>query len=192
MSFEGHPGVDPTKLRLRDAKPEVERIEISGKGVTSVMWPRQGGYSSQSPAAAPSSVDEGKAGEPSETIRATYEALELPGTISDYHFKLLAAYEALWSHRRKRPELLSELERMLLLDIELVSRHGKSLLFEPDREALMPRVPAFDKLIALYEDEGFVHEALAIAQMATAAGQNASHEARLSQRLANLEAEDRE
>jgi hypothetical protein len=56
----------------------------------------------------------------------------------------------------------------------------------------MPRVPAFDKLIALYEDEGFVHEALAIAQMATAAGQNASHEARLSQRLANLEAEDRE
>jgi len=49
--------------------------------------------------------------EPSEVIRSLYEALELPGTVPDYHFKMLATCAALWAVRKPRPDLLEELEK---------------------------------------------------------------------------------
>ena len=190
VAYQGHPDIDRRKLPQHNAKPQVETFDIDGEKHTSVMWRTRDGYSSQSPAAAWSSIDDPQVAEPEDVIRSMYEALELPGTVSDYHFKLLNACGALWSRRKRRPEFLPELEKILLLDISLVGLHGDSLMFEQDGGPVMPGVPAFDQLISLYEGDGFIHEALAIAKLATAAGQGSSDEERLAERLVELEAED--
>jgi hypothetical protein len=191
VAYTGHPGVERTKVRGYNAKPKVEIFEIGSGKHTSMMWRMpEGGYSSQSPASAWSSSGDPRNAEPADIIRSLYEALELPGTVADYHFKMLGTCSTLWSLRKQRPELLPELEKILLLDIALIEAHGDSLAFEHNGEHRMPRVPAFGQLISLYEHEGFVHEALEIAKLATAAGQGPSDEERLSERLAKLQAED--
>ena len=103
---------------------------------------------------------------------------------------MLGTCGILWSLRKRQPEVLLELEKILLLDITLVEAHGERLAFEHNGEQRMPRVPAFEQLISLYEREGFVHEALAIAKLATAADQGSADEERLSDRLAELTAQD--
>lgn len=191
VAYAGHPDVERTKVRGYNAKPKVETLDVGGETLKSVMWKTpDGGYSSQSPASAWSSSGDPRTADPSDVIRTLYEALELPGTVADYHFKMLATCGALWSFRKQRPDLLAELEKILLLDVSLIKAHGYSLAFEHNGEHRMPRVPAFDQLISLYEHEGFVHEALAIAKLATATGQGSADEKRLSERLAQLEAED--
>jgi hypothetical protein len=191
LTYAGHPDVERTKVRGYDAKPKVESFNFDGEKTISVMWRmRGGGYSSQSPAAAWSSSGDPRTAEPSKIIRSLYEALELPGTIADYHFQMLATCAALWALRKERPELLVEFEKILLLDISLVGVHGESLAIEHDGERRMPGIPAFSQLISLYEQEGFIHEALAVAKLATAADQGSGDEQRLSERLAELEAED--
>jgi hypothetical protein len=190
VAYPGHPDIDRRKLPQHNVKPEIETFDVGGEKHTSVMWQTRDGYSSQSPAAAWSSVDDPRVAEPEDVLRSMYEALELPGTVSDYHFKLLNACAALWSRRKRRPEVLPELEKILLLDISLVGLHGHSLMFEHEDGRVMPGVPAFDQLISLYEGDGFIHEAIAIAKLATAAGQGSSDEERLAERLVELEAED--
>jgi hypothetical protein len=191
IGYTGHPDVDRTKVPGYDTKPDITTFDVGEKKHVSVMWPmRDGGHTSQSPASAWSSHGDARTAEPEDVIRSLYEALELPGTISDYHFKMLGTCGVLWSLRKRRPDLLSELERILLLDVSLIQAHGESLVFEHNGDRHMPRVPAFDQLIALYEREGFVHEALAVAKLAMAADQGSADEERLLERLAELQAED--
>ena len=62
-------------------------------------------------------------------IRRLYEALALPGILSDYHFAIMGTCAAIWLQRREFPELLVDFEQLCLLDIRIVA------CFDNDREA---------------------------------------------------------
>ncbi len=190
VAYEGHPDVDRRKLPQHDAKPSMESFVFDGRTQRSLSWKTHEGSNSRSPAAGWAGGDDPRNTSAAQLLRRLYEAIELPGTISDYHFAMLGAYQELWSRRRREPEILPELEKILLLDIALVEAHPKSITFDTQGEKFVPRVPAFEYLVALYEREGFLHEALEIAKRAVKAGQGSSDEERLSERIAVLDAED--
>jgi hypothetical protein len=189
VGFEGHPDVDRRALPQYNVKPTVNTFEFDGKTHRSLSWKTRDGSTSQSPAAAWASSDLDSL-EGDQVIRRMYQAVELPGTVSDYHFAMLGTYQLLWARRNREPELLPELERIMLLDISLVEAQSASIAFEVQGETTMPSVPAFHHLVSLYEREGFFHEALDIAKRAVKAGQSSADEERLIEQIAQLEAED--
>jgi hypothetical protein len=189
LRYQRRPDIDPRKLPGYGAKPRRETYSYpDGQKLVSLMWDTSGGGStSQSPAAAwASSIRDGH--DWPQVLRRTYEALELPGTASDYHFALLAAYQALWKLRRKDPELLPELERLCQLDIGLLEARPR-IVVEDERASAL-RVPAFEFLVHLYEEEGFLDDALSIAQRGKALGQGDQDIARLQARIQDLRAEN--
>jgi len=190
ITYKGHPDVDRRTLPQHNAKPSVESFVFDGRTQRSLSWKTESGSTSRSPAAGWSGGDDPRKTSAPQLLRRLYEAIELPGTISDYHFAMLGVYQVLWAHRKREPEILPELEKILLLDISLVEAHPKSITFDTQGEKFVPHVPAFEYLVALYEREGFLHEALDIAKRAVKAGQDSSDEERLTERIAVLDAED--
>jgi hypothetical protein len=190
VDYAGHPNVDRRELPHHNTKPFIERFEFDGRTREALLWKLGAGLTSQSPAAARLSSD-ARDDTVAGRVRRLYEALELPGTVADYHFALLGTYEAMWAQRRRQPELLPELEQILLLDVRLVEAQADRIASDRQGERMMPRVPAFARLVSLYEREGFLHEALAIAKLAARFDQGSADEERLEARLAQLEAEDR-
>jgi hypothetical protein len=190
MAYAGHPDIDRRRLPDHDAKPSVESFVFDGNTQRSLSWKTSDGSTSQSPAAGWRTEEEPRKIPSSRIFRRLYEALELPGTASDYHFAMLGAYESLWSRRKREPEILTELEKILLLDVSLFEAYGESIGHVVQGEKFVPRVPAFQYLITLYEREGFLHEALDIAKRAAKAGQDPSDEQRLTERIAEVQAED--
>jgi hypothetical protein len=121
-------------------------------------------------------------------LQRLYETLELPGIASDYHFALLSAYESLSSHARRQPELYEDLEKLFLLDIALVERLPMTV--RDDRDASPFHAPAFARLVNLYERNGLLDEALAIAQRAAESGHGTELLEQMQERIAALRAED--
>ena len=120
-----------------------------------------------------------------------YEILELPGVIPDYHFAVQACAEALYKIRHEEPSALEICERLFLLDIELVEAYPEMLEYDEYEPGQVIRVPAFERLIRLYETEGYLHEALEVAGRAVDSRQDLSRKLEeLRERLAALEAED--
>jgi hypothetical protein len=191
VRYEGYPNVDRRKLPQHNAKPSISRFEFDGQVHQSLLWTTRAGSTSQSPAAGWPGAGDSRKDTVAGRIRRVYEALELPGKVADYHFALLGTYEGLWTRRKREPELLPELEKILLLDISLVKAQPDRIAFDQQGEKVMPRVPAFHYLITLYEREGFLHEALEVASLAAMFGQGSEDEERVAARLAQLEAEDR-
>lgn len=190
VAYKSHPAVERTKLPQHNAKPKVESYDFDGRTHRSLSWKTRDGSTSQSPAAGWRTDDDPRKTASSDLLRGLYEALELPGTIADYHFALLGTYQGLWARRKREPELLPELEQLLLLDVALVEAHPDAIAHEIQGEKLTPHVPAFHLLVSLYEREGFLHEALDIAKRGAAVGQGADDMDRVAERLAALEAED--
>jgi len=160
-------GIDRGRLRGVNAKPRIERYRSVLDGTThvSAMW----GDTSQSPAAAhgDAAADAGRPrneAELNKRLRGAYEALELPGSAHDYHFKLLGAYQTLWSSRTLAAWALNEVERLCLIDIELIEAHP----LDPGEDFDLREVgqPAFNQLIQLYQREGYLREAIQIAERA--------------------------
>jgi hypothetical protein len=182
VNYAGHPDIDRTKLPGHCAKPRIQTLSFGGETHVSAMWNLpDGGATSQSPAAGWSSTD--LRGSPAGFVRRVYEALELPGAASDYHFALLRAYEELWSMRRGEPEILAELERLCLLDIALVEARPEIIGYTGAAKGVASRVPAFEHLVFLYEGEGFLKDALDIARRAAACGQGTQDVERLEARI---------
>ncbi|MGI8837496.1 MAG: hypothetical protein ACR2H4_12790 [Pyrinomonadaceae bacterium] len=173
--------VDRTRLAGHDAIPKKARFEFHGRVHESMHWPTKDGSTSASPA----KTWETKplAGETTgqTALRQLREALELPGTLTDYHFAIQHGHDELRANAREEPWILEEVERLCWLDIKLIEQYPETITVEPitiqDEElaklATERRgerrffgVSAFHQLIGLYEREGYLREALEVATIA--------------------------
>jgi hypothetical protein len=189
LGYRGHPNVDRRRLPGHDTRPRVDRFDFDGTLHSSLNWPTAEGSASQSPVSARCSFDDPRHATAVDVLRQIYEALELPGTAADYHFALLRSYEVLWSRFREQPDLLPELEQLLLLDIALVEARPDILQMGGENETFWAGVPAFHHLVRLYEREGYLEDALAIARRGAPLRQGGDDLRRLEQRVATLSAE---
>lgn len=189
VGYPGHPTVDRRSLPGHDIKPQVDTCEIDGTPHRSISWPTAEGSTSQSPASAWCSSDDPQHTTVADVLRRIYEAVELPGTAADYHFALLHSYRILWSRFRQRAEILPELECLCLLDLALVESRPDILRMGGEDETFWASVPAFHYLIRLYEFEGYVEDALAIARRGSALRQGDDDVQRLEQRVAAIQSE---
>jgi hypothetical protein len=182
-------GVRRPALPTRFLRPEKHRSEWDGKRHEYLTWQTEDGETSASPAHRWPPESDTRDRSPDLILQRLCETLDLPGVASDYHFALLSAYEALASHARRSPELYEEVERLCLLDITLVERVPR-VIRDDDPSLPTFRVPAFDILVTLYERNGLLDDALAIAQRANAAGQGGGYIEEIEERVATLRAED--
>ncbi len=190
VGYRGHPNVDRRRLPGYDLQPQIDTFDFDGMRHRSLSWPTAEGSTSQSPASAWCSFDEPRHATAADVLRRIYEVLELPGTAADYHFALLQAYEILWSQFRQQPEILAELERLCLLDIALIESQAAILQMGGEDGTFWARVPAFHYLIRLYELEGYVEDALAIARRGAALRQGDDDVQRFEERAAALQGEN--
>jgi len=173
--------VDRTRLAGHDAIPKIERYEFDGRVHESMSWPMEGGSTSASPAKTweTKPLERETAGQTA--LRQVRESIELPGTLTDYHFAIQHGHDALRSNAREEPWVFEEVERLCWLDIKLIEQYPETITLEPitiqDEElaklATERRgerrffaVSAFHQLISLYEREGYLKEALEVATIA--------------------------
>ncbi len=156
--------VNLKKLQGIGARPKVERYNFDGKQHDSVMWRTMDeGYTSASPAKQHTLVLSDPT--PADILTHLSEVLELPGTASDYHFALQEAHESLWRHRKAEPSLYTVIETICRLDVLLVTLTGHEMYGDSPFAVL-----AFNRLADMYENEGQLHEALAVYEQAEAKG----------------------
>lgn len=102
-------------------------------------------------------------------LKELEEILKSSEKKSDIHFAILHCCGTLWSQRKREPWVIKEIERLSLKDIDLVEKHSDIIFIQKDMYAY---VPAFKDLIALYEKEGYIEDALKIAEKAMKLNQN--------------------
>lgn len=186
VDYEKPPGLAPESLPGYGARPKVLRYE----GGASLWWEDGSGGTSQSPASAHVMFDGGRA-TAERTVNRLQEALELPGTASDYHFALLSAVESLYGLRFSESAALDAVERFCLLDIQLIEAKSAAFLYEtPEGTKKYYGFPTLSKLITLYSAEGYLREALAVIEKAERFDQAQQHRERILARIAAIEAVD--
>jgi len=165
--YPGHPSIDRLRLRGHDVEARLEVWkDYDGKRQESLRWGQKDSWQSSSPASTHwmDFDNRGKPSTPQETIKRAFESLELPGTLSDYHWTLEAVSMRLWDDRKKQPRLLGAVEQFCLQDVRLIEAHPKlndhlDLHFEPSHHS-------FQRLIDIYEREGFFHNAFSLVRRA--------------------------
>ena len=192
LGYEGSPGVDRTRLPGFNLKPRIERYEWDGMIHESLSWPLKNGSTSAAPATQlESSPLPGET--PARTsLRHCHEALELPGTLSNYHFIIQGAHESIWKYRRREPWVVEEAERLCWLDLRLIQAYPEAITFDEfnkGEETNYPRVLAFYRLINLYETEGYLQEALDVAKLAVRFNQLQRELDRLEEKVKALDTE---
>lgn len=192
VEFDGGVGVDRTRLPDHDAKPRVVRHTWEGKHETYLMWKTKEGETSAAPASQWETKPRAGETEARTALRQCHEALELPGTLSNYHFIIQSAHDELWKHRRREAWVIAEVERLCWLDLRLIQSHPKTVQDElsGQNEDRYFHVTAFHRLVMLYELEGYVQEALEVARLAARFGQTAHDLERLEEKLSALEQEE--
>jgi hypothetical protein len=188
ISYTTPEDVKRDALPGRDAVPRVLEFGFDGETRRSPMWSTPRGEMGASPAHQRAFGDGEKTGARDE-LRRLREALELPGALSDYHFAIQRAAETAYQGRLDDPGLVGEAERLWWLDVELVEAYPSTVQHSPGE---FYRVTAYERLVRLYEGEGYLAEALEIAERGLAAGQQhlSSAAERLRANLAELEAEE--
>lgn len=189
LNYSTPPGIRRPPLPAGFLKPQRNVFQIDGKPVEQLSWPMENGSTSASPAQRWSVDTDPRDPPPDLLLKRLFEKLELPGLAKDYHFVLLHAYELLVRHARRDPDLWTDLERVCLLDISLIERQPHVLRIFDDREELIS-VPAYRHLISLYERNGLLDDALAVAQRAAAVGYGKQEVDRLQERIDALGSED--
>jgi hypothetical protein len=190
IEYATPPDVRPPSLPARELKPVIHTHDWDGSPSESLWWEDGEGSTGASPAARWRSTGRDSRQEPLAHIRRrTYEALELPGTPSDYHFLLQGGYRSLLDRGRRDPQILAVVEHLCLLDIALAENVPTALTLGRDDVSPLP-VLGFGILIELYERNGFLHDALVIARRAAATGRENEAANRLESRIAALRAED--
>lgn len=165
VGYAGNSSIDRGRLPGVNARPEVRTYEFGGKRHTSLSWPTADGSTSASPAQSWTSPPRRGEQESDTALRHLHEALELPGVLSDYHFAIQQCCEMLWQHRLQTPHVLPALEELCMLDIRLIETYPEIIRFENrDHTVQYALVRAYGYLIRLYEREGYLHEALDLAQ----------------------------
>lgn len=183
--------IDRTRLPGYDARPQPSSWD-SG----SSWWPEIGGerdaITSATPAQQYRRGDFAEAKGVADVLGQLTEALELPGNPSDYHFLIAAAQERLWKFRFEEPKALREIERLCLLDIELVRVRPEIIAPYSEGEPTL-HMTVFDSLLRLYLREGYLEEAEALAEQAVSEFGQTRSALRLEEvkeRRAMLEAEN--
>ena len=169
--------------------PELHEFEFDGKRHESLSWRTREGSTSASPAnrwRTEPRLDES----PAQTaLQQLFETFELPGIASDYHFAIHHCNETLWKQRRQEPWVLEQIERLCWLDIQLLEACPEAISFDREGETQYANVDAFHRLINLYEDDGYLKEALEVARRAVRFNQAQNYFESLQERIAQLEAE---
>lgn len=151
-----------SRLADRDLVPEVHEFDFDGRHSVSLMWTTRRGSSSASPAHELAFGDFGN--ESSAQVRErVLDALELPGEAMDYHFAMQGGAELLFKRRRAEPSYLPFVEWLAWFDARLVETH-KALFRISDEGSEYLSVFALGFLVDLHEREGYLNEALALAQ----------------------------
>ncbi len=185
LAYEGVPEVDGTKLPGFDLEPEISVYEFEGKEHSGLMWSN---YTSASPAKSHSLDSQTADASPRTLLRRLEEALELPGELLDYHFAIQTCATSLYKMHPEHPEVLQDIERLCWLDIELVEAYPEIIEFEPGKRF---RVSTFESLLHLYEREGYLHEAMEVAERGLRCGQDLTGRLEdLRKRLTAMGAED--
>lgn len=151
------------RLAARNATPTVERFRFERKEHVSLMWPSPSGGTSASPAHdLAHSYDREEA---SNTARErVLDALELPGQIMDYHFAMQGVGDLLHKRRRAEPWLFSFVEWLAWFDARLLESHRELFRIGDKADDGYLSVFSVGFLVDVHEDEGCVHEALALAE----------------------------
>jgi len=151
-----------SRLADRDLVPEVHEFDFDGRNSVSLMWTTRRGSSSASPAHELAFGDFGN--ESSAQVRErVLDALELPGEAMDYHFAMQGAAELLFKRRRTEPSYLPFVEWLAWFDARLVETHEALFRISEDGSEYVS-VFALGFLVDLHEREGYLHDALALAQ----------------------------
>jgi hypothetical protein len=164
IEYECNPNIDRSLLPEHDAIPEVGTYTFDGKIHDSISWKTTEGSTSASPAhrwQGWGHIPEPRLNEvlTQAILRQCQETLELPGILSDYHHALQSCHELLWKHRRQDTWIITEIERLCLLDIQL-DEVQNSISSERNRGFNL----SWGRLIQLYENEGNLYEAFALAR----------------------------
>lgn len=183
-------GINRLQLPDHNILPELHTYGFDGRRRESLYWQTRKGSTSASPAQ--SWQTEPRPGEsPAQTgVRQLYEALELPGEPSAYHFAIQNCNEMLWKYRREEPWVVELIEWLCWLDIQLIEACPEAISFDRDDETRYVNVLAFDRLISLYEREGYLREAIKVARRAVRFNQSQHDFESLQERIAQLEAEN--
>jgi hypothetical protein len=183
--------VKRSMLPGHDTVPSLNVYTFEGKRLESLSWPTANDQTSQSPASlharaasSPAPVD------PSGVVlQCLHEVLELPGIASDYHFAIQGCVEELWKRRHQEPGIFSEVERLCWLDIRLVEARPETITYEREGNVAYAGVSAFGRLVDLYSHEGFLSEALEVAERGARLNQK-TPVVELRERIAHIEAEE--
>lgn len=157
VGYVPDPSVVRATLPGHDRAPQLNVYTFDGQPRETLIWHSRNGSTSASPAFDYSSIYLQDPTASSEAlIQRLHETLELPGTMSDYHFAILRCVEQLWERRRQEPELLGEIERLCWLDIRVVEGRPHAFTYEREGVTGFYGMPAFGHLIELFEREGFL------------------------------------
>jgi hypothetical protein len=189
VKYSGAPSVNRSRLPEHNATPEISTFRFEGKQHISIMWPTSEGSTSASPAHRWQTQPRPNETKGQTTLRQLHETLELPGIVSDYHFAIQNCHQALWKQRRDEPWVLAEIERLCWLDIQLVEVQPAFAALEREDTTQFIAILAFGQLIRLYEREGNLYEALAVAHRAERFNQGKIYLENLQPRIAQLESE---
>lgn len=191
LGYKGSPDIDRAKLPGHSSVPKIEVYQFEGKRHESMTWPLPNGSTTASPAANWETI-----ARPGETIARTtlrrlLEALELPGTLSDYHFAIQGCCDRLWAVEIRRSEawVYSVIEKLCWLDIRLVEAFPDVVRSENPAGPAFYRVTGFGTLIFLYRQEGYLYEAFDVAKRATSFDQQQREVEDLKERIKELEGE---
>ncbi|MCA2187209.1 hypothetical protein [Nonomuraea cavernae] len=155
VGFSGSPDVDRSRLPETHIRPS--KTDYGG-----ISWPIANGSTSESPASARAFADMRDMDIPS-LIRWVWEGLEIPGTVSDYHFLLQSAIARLWSARASDPSGLRFLEVFADLDLRLIEAAPRPFLIdEDDTSKGYFHFSGVATWVTLLQTEGALREALAI------------------------------
>jgi hypothetical protein len=189
LAYQSPSHIRPKTLPGYNSKPRVERYNFaSSTASTSLIWNYDSMQTSQSPSSAWASSSNSQ--DPLIILRKLYEALELPGELEDYHFIFLGGYEALWKIRREHPWVIPELERLCWLDLKLVETYPEIIKLENNISRHALHVPAYDRLIYLYEREGYLDVALDLAERAVKFDQQHDALKRIREKVERLQTEN--
>jgi hypothetical protein len=192
VGYKSHPSIDGSQLSRYITVPEISSYERANERREYLLWPMITGSGSTSASPAKQWTMQPQIARNGETmaqgkLRQLFESLELPGELLDYHFAIQGCCSALWGLRREEPWVLGEVEQLCWLDIRLIQVYSNIVQVNNDQGFFS--ISAFHTLISLYEQEGYLSDALQVAEIAVKFNQQMPALDRIKTRIANLEAE---
>jgi hypothetical protein len=190
VGYKGHPSEYRPRLPEQVLLPKSGAYEGSNAYHEYLTWPMLSGTGVTSASPVKQWTTQARSGEsPAQTrLRQLYETLELPGELLDYHFALQGCCSELWRLRREELWVFGELEQLCWLDTQLIQTYPDIMRVPNERNFLV--VTTLQHLIALYEQEGYLYEALQVAEIAVKFNQQMPALERIQSRIATIEAEE--